>query len=199
MPARAPALPAPLTATPLWEHGAPWKPEPAPATDPLVKLTKRRLLLAPLTATPLCEQGPPWKPEPVPATEPLVDLTHRRLLLAPLSATPLCEQGPPWKPEPVPATDPLVKLTHRRLLLGAPAPSPAHRRVTAKRISGGHDSFERHGAPHGSRHDGSPARHPSPCRRGRRRSRGPSRPPLSASTAHLGCQNQCPPPIHCSN
>ena len=49
----------------------------------------------------------------------------------PLTATPLCEQDPPWKPEPVPATDPLVDLVQRRLFLGAPAPSPAHRRVTA--------------------------------------------------------------------
>ena len=56
MPAGAPALPGPLTATPLCEHGAPWMPEPVPATDPLVDLMQRRLLLAPLTATPLCTQ-----------------------------------------------------------------------------------------------------------------------------------------------
>ena len=156
-------------------------------------------LPGPLTATPLCEHGAPWMPEPMPATEPLVDLTHRRLLPGPLTATPLCEQGPPWKPEPVPATDPLVELTHRRLLLGAPAPSPAHRRVTAKQISSGHDPFEHHGALHGSRHDGSTARHPRPCRRGRRRSRDPITATLNASKALLGCQTRCPPPIHWSN
>ena len=53
-------------------------------------------------------------------------------LPGPLTATPLCEHGAPWMPEPATATDPLVKLTYRRLFLGAPAPSPAHRRVTAK-------------------------------------------------------------------
>ena len=45
MPARAPALPGPLTATPLSEHGAPWMPEPVPATDPLLELMQKRLLL----------------------------------------------------------------------------------------------------------------------------------------------------------
>ena len=45
MPARAPALPGPLSATPLCEHGAPWMPKPVPATDPLLELMQKRLLL----------------------------------------------------------------------------------------------------------------------------------------------------------
>ena len=88
-------------------------------------------LPGPLTATPLCEQGAPWMPEPATATDPLADLVQRRLLLAPITATPLCVRGFSRTTQPMPATDPLVDLVQRRLFLGAPAPSPAHRRVMA--------------------------------------------------------------------